>query len=50
MEFVERPGSMVVVVERLREMVLVVLERKAEVATAHRRRTECPLTQGCHNL
>ena len=49
-EFVERPGSMVVVVERLRDMVLVVvLPRKAEVARAHRRRTEHPLTQGCHN-
>ena len=33
-EFVERPGSMVVVVERLRDKVLVLVPRKAEVASA----------------
>ena len=30
------------------DWVLVVVPRKAEVARAHRRRAEHPLTQGCH--
>ena len=46
-EFVERPGSMVVVVERLRDMVLV--PRKAEVASAPDRASANIVTQGCQN-